>query len=241
MRTRAVTASKSQRPGKVRAILASGLVLGIGAAFTLAAWTDNEWVYGGAGSDDKNPGTKTYAMEQNTVVPPDVAIWTDQGSPKGGRLDFTIKAASLLPGQTVYAPFQLRAKAGSEALTVTLAEARQATNPAFGDANSKALYTALRYKAWVGLEAGKCTADGVKTGDSVKVLVADKDTGASVPLNTLGADAFILPAGDTSSDPGTPVDLCFAMTLPADAPSTLQGKNVVPLWRFTSSVGQLAV
>src|SRR5688500_11731324 len=131
----AVSVSKSRRPGKVRAILASGLVLGVGAAFTLAAWTDNEWVFGGAGPD-KTPGTKTYAMEQNTVAPFAAATWKDEPNANGGRLDFTVNAANLLPGDTVYAPFQLRAKAGSEALTVTLAEAIQATNPAVGDSNS---------------------------------------------------------------------------------------------------------
>lgn len=232
----AVSDSKSKRPGKVRALLASGLVLGVGASFTLAAWTDNEWVFGGAGPDnDKTPGTKIYAMEQNTVVPPAEAKWTDQGSPNGGGLDFTIEASKLLPGKTVYAPFQLRAKAKSETLTVTLAEARQAT-PAVDPSNSTALYEALVYRAWVGLDAANCTAEGIKTGTSVKNLVGS-DTAGSLPLSTLGADAFTLPAG-VSGAAGSPVNLCFAMTLPADAPATLQGKNVVPLWRFTSSVGQ---
>lgn len=233
MRTRAVTASKSQRPGKVRAILASGLVLGVGAAFTLAAWTDNEWVYGGAGPGSDRPGTKNYGMEQNTVVPPGEAVWTDQGSPNGGRLDFTINAASMLPGDTVYAPFQLRAKVKSEALTVALAEARQATDPAVGDANSTDLYEALRYQAWVGLDAADCSALGDKTGEEVDVLV-----GANSELTALGLTTFILPAG-SATEAGTPVNLCFAMTLPAGTSDPdLQGKNVIPLWRFTTSVGQ---
>lgn len=228
--------SKVQRSGKVRALLASGLVLGVGATFTLAAWTDNEWVYGGAGPDDKTPGTKIYAMEQNTVAPFAPATWTDEPNANGGRLDFTIKAASMLPGDTVYAPFQLRAKAKSEALTVTLAEARQATTPAVGDANSTALYSALRYRAWVGLDSANCNAAGNKTGTLVKDLVGSDALG-SVPLSTLGTDSFTLPAG-SSGAAGTPVNLCFAMTLPAGASETLQGKNVVPLWRFSTSVGQ---
>lgn len=225
-------ASKFQRSGKVRALLASGLVLGVGATFTLAAWTDNEWVYGGAGPDDKTPGTKIYAMEQNTVVPPAAAKWTDEPEANGGRLDFTIEASALLPGKTVYAPFQLRAKAGSAALTVSLAEARQA-DPAVEPTNSTALYEALVYRAWVGLDATKCNAAGDKTGTSVDVLVA-----ADSSLDTPGAISFNLPAGGTSTAAGSPVNLCFAMTLPADAPATLQGKNVVPLWRFTGSAVQ---
>lgn len=228
----AVEMSKSAgRRGKIRALLASGLVLGVGATFTLAAWTDNEWVFGGAGPGSDTPGTKIYAMEQNTVAPFAEASWTDEPEANGGRLDFTIKAANLLPGDTVYAPFQLRAKAGSEALTVSLAEAVQATNPAPGDDNSTALYNALRYRAWIGLDAADCSAAGDKTAGTE--LVA-----ANSPLTTLGADPFALAAG-ASGAAGEPENLCFAMTLPAGTTDTsLQGKNVVPLWRFTSVTGK---
>ena len=230
MPARAVSVSKSKRPGKVRALLASGLVLGVGAAFTLAAWTDNEWVFGGAGPG-QTPGTKTYAMQQNTAAGFPEADWVDEPNANGGRLDFSIDAASLLPGDTVYAAFQLRAKAGSEELTATLAEAIQATNPAVGDSNSTALYAALRYRAWTGLDAANCTEDGDKTAGTV--LVAENSA-----LNTTSNVPLELAAGATPAAAGKPVDLCFAMTLPSDAPATLQGKNVVPLWRFTSSVGQ---
>jgi predicted ribosomally synthesized peptide with SipW-like signal peptide len=234
MPARAVSVSQSKRPGKVRALLASGLVLGVGAAFTLAAWTDNEWVFGGAGPGNDTPGTKTYAMEQNTLAPFAEASWTNEPEANGGGLDFTIAAASMLPGDTVYAPFQLRAQAGSEALTVTLAEARQAS-PVVEPTNSTALYSALVYRAWVGVNAANCTPSGIKPA-STDLVGSDVD--GSQPLNTLGARSFNLPAGVSSTAAGAPVNLCFAMTLPADAPATLQGKNMVPLWRFTSSVGQ---
>lgn len=224
------TTFDSRRRDKVRALLAGGLVLGIGAAYTLAAWTDNEWVFGGAGPDDNNPGTKVYAMEQNTVAPFAPGTWTDEPEANGGYLDFTVQAASLLPGDTVYAPFQLRAKAGSEALTVSLAEARQATVPAVGDANSTALYDALTVQAWVNVGADDCSDGGDQTGGEVLVAAASS-------LDTVGAAPFDLLAGAAGAA-GAPVDLCFALTLPAGTSDvTLQGKNVVPLWRFTSVVG----
>jgi predicted ribosomally synthesized peptide with SipW-like signal peptide len=223
------TAFSTRRKDKVRALLAGGLVLGVGAAFTLAAWTDNEWVFGGAGPDDENPGTKTYAMEQNTVAPFAEGTWTDEPDANGGYLDFTVQAASLLPGDTVYAPFQLRAKAGSEALTVSLAEARQAL-PLHVDTNSAALYGALTVQAWVNVGAANCSDAGDMTAGTV--LVA-----ADSSLNTAGADPFDLPAGAAGAA-GDPVNLCFALTLPAGTSDvTLQGKNVIPLWRFTSVVG----
>lgn len=224
------TAFSSRRKDKVRALLAGGLVLGIGAAFTLAAWTDNEWVFGGAGPDDDNPGTKIYAMEQNTVAPFASGTWTDEPEANGGYLDFTVEAASLLPGDTVYAPFQLRTKAGSEALTVSLAEARQAALPVVSDANSTELYEALTVQAWVNVGATNCNDGGDKTGGAV--LVA-----ADSALDTAGAASFGLPAG-VAGAAGAPVSLCFALTLPAGTSDvTLQGKNVIPLWRFTSTVG----
>ncbi|HJV99264.1 MAG TPA: SipW-dependent-type signal peptide-containing protein [Arthrobacter sp.] len=224
------TVRDSRRRDKVRALLAGGLVLGIGAASTLAAWTDNEWVFGGAGPDDSNPGTKIYAMEQNTVAPFAAGTWTDEPDANGGYLDFTVQAASLLPGDTVYAPFQLRAKAGSEALTVSLAEARQASVPAVGNANSTALYEALTVQAWVNVGATDCSNGGDQTGGQVLMAAASG-------LDTVGAASFGLPAGSGGAA-GAPVDLCFALTLPAGTSDTaLQGKNVVPLWRFTSIVG----
>lgn len=224
------TSFNSRRRDKVRALLAGGLVLGIGAAYTLAAWTDNEWVFGGAGPGNDNPGTKIYAMEQNTVAPFADEDWTDEPAANGGYLDFTVEATDLLPGDTVYAPFQLRAKVNSEALTVSLAEARQATVPAVGDANSTALYNALEVQAWVNVGAGDCSAAGDKTGGTVLIP-------ASSELDTVGVAPFNLAAATTATA-GAPEDLCFALTLPAGTTDvTLQGKNVIPLWRFTSIVG----
>ncbi|WP_307030383.1 hypothetical protein [Arthrobacter globiformis] len=225
----AALSTSAGRPGKVRALLASGLVLGVGAAFTLAAWTDNEWVFGGAGPND-TPGTKTYAMEQNTLAPFAEESWTHKPNPNGGGLDFTVSAASMLPGDTVYAPFQLRAKAGSETLTAKLTDALQATDPAIGNANSTALYNALVYRAWTGLDAANCSAGGDKSAGTVLV-------GPNKPLSQTSNVPLTLPAGDAGKA-GAPVNLCFAMTLPAGIDDTsLQGKNVVPLWKFTSSVG----
>jgi predicted ribosomally synthesized peptide with SipW-like signal peptide len=231
MRARTNSVSKSQRPGKVRAILASGLVLGVGAAFTLAAWTDDEWVFGGAGPDGDTPGTKTYNIQQNTVAPFAEATWTHKDSPNGGALDFTMQAADLLPGETVYAPFQLRAKAGSGKLVATLAEARQATaDPVIGPTNSTELYEALVYRAWIGLNPANCSSSGDKTAGTVLVE-------ANEPLSQTSDVPITLAAG-VSGAAGAPVNLCFAMTLPADASETLQGKNVVPLWRFTGVASQ---
>ncbi|MFJ3958196.1 SipW-dependent-type signal peptide-containing protein [Arthrobacter sp. NPDC090010] len=222
--------TRSFRSRKVRAILAGGLVLGVGAVFTLAAWTDNEWVFGQNDNGTGGPGTAVYHMEQNTWTgTAGAAAWSDQGAKNGGALTFTVNADKLLPGSTVYAPMQLRSAAGSQALTATLAEGVQAT-PVVDPTNNSALYGALTYSLKSGVTKAQCNAAGFAGGGTV--LVA-----AGQPLTATSATPISLPAGADSSTAGTGVDLCFALTLPTTADSSLQGKATTPLWRFTSTVG----
>ncbi|MGX5716015.1 SipW-dependent-type signal peptide-containing protein [Arthrobacter sp. MAHUQ-56] len=228
--------TRSEKATKVRALLAGGLVLGIGAAFTLAAWTDNEWVFGQS-ENGGGPGTKTYQMQQNTWSGGSGAeLWSDQGTAPGGALTFSVDADNLVPGSTVYAPMQLRANAGSEALVASLTEAGQLT-PVDAVSNSSLLYEALRYEAKQGVPRSSCNATGFATananGASNIIPVGSTLGTISVPGNSTN---ITLPKGDTVSN-GTAVDICFALTLPTDAPVTLQGKKTVPLWKFSSTVG----
>jgi predicted ribosomally synthesized peptide with SipW-like signal peptide len=219
---------RSAKATKVRAILASGLVLGIGAAFTLAAWTDNEWVFGQS-DNGGGPGTKTYHLQQNTWTGAGgTASWSDQDTPPGGALTFSVDADDLVPGSTVYAPMQLRAAAGSEALVASLTEALQST-PTDPVTNSSVLYGALRYEAKQGVDKASCNAAGFG-GAGSNIIPAGS------PLATISGVGITLPPGDNVTD-GAPADICFALTLPSSAASSLQGLKTVPLWKFTSSVG----
>lgn len=88
---------KRMRSRKTRAILAAGLVLGLGAAVTLAAWNDSEFA----------TGTFT-AGTFNLVGSTDGATFTDHASADAAAtLGFTVPTASLSPGDVVYAPFAL--------------------------------------------------------------------------------------------------------------------------------------
>ena len=53
---------------KVMAVAAAGLVLGVGASVTLAAWTDTEWVFGGNGAGGPGVGTSTFEVQQSTLT-----------------------------------------------------------------------------------------------------------------------------------------------------------------------------
>lgn len=227
------TATKVNSWTKGRSILAGGLVLGLGAAATLAAWTDNEWVFGGSGKGDGTepgtPGTGIYQMEQNTWTGTAGApVWVDEPDANGGALTFILEPGKMIPGKTVYAPLQLRAAVGSEALDVSLAEGIQSALNQGAD-NSKALYDALRYGVYKGVDKAACENGDVSGGT---VVVAQGSV-----LTAISTTTFPLAAGIANAA-GVPENLCFALTLPSTAPATLQGLNTVPVWRFTSSVGQ---
>lgn len=228
------TTINASRWTRGRALLAGGLVLGLGAAATLAAWTDNEWVFGGSGdgkgTEPRTPGTGIYRMQQNTWTgTAGAANWTDQPDANGGALTFTLEPEKMVPGKTVHSPMQLRAVAGSEPLDVSLAEGIQSALNR-GTDNSTALYDALRYAVYRGVDKAACEAGSVSGG---VVVVAENSV-----LTATSATTFPLAAGADANTPGTPENLCFALTLPSTAPADLQGLNTVPVWRFTSSVGQ---
>lgn len=237
------TKFKSQTTStKVRALLAGGLVLGVGAAFTLAAWTDNEWVFGAAGDGPgtpPNPGTGTYQMQQNTWSGGAGAeAWSDQPDSNGGALTFSSGASDLTPGKTVYAPMQLRTVVGSNAMTVTLAEGIQAAAPVSTITNSTELYGALKYQANSGVPKANCNAAGMLTGTNL-VPAGSPLLGkpASAVTIALPKGAKVLPE-DPLPAAGAAVDICFAITLPAGiTDDTLQGKNTIPVWRFTGITG----
>ena len=96
---RGETAAETRRGWtKARAILAGGLVLGVGAAITLAAWTDNEWATGVFGSGN-------FGIEGST----DGTAFSDHPSEaEAADLAFTVGAENLAPDDVVYAPFAVQ-------------------------------------------------------------------------------------------------------------------------------------
>lgn len=84
---------QSTRSRKLKAVLASGAVLGIGAAVTLAAWTDNE-----AATASFSSGV--FLLESTT----DGDSWTSNEEPVALSFD----ASDLTPDDSVAALFGLR-------------------------------------------------------------------------------------------------------------------------------------
>lgn len=86
-----------------RAVLAGGVVLGVGAAVTLAVWNDSEFATG-------TFSTGTFNLEGST----DGTTFADHAtSDDAAGLSFTVTPTDLAPGDVVYAPFAVRLAAGT--------------------------------------------------------------------------------------------------------------------------------
>ncbi|MCU4296303.1 hypothetical protein D3I60_04265 [Brevibacterium permense] len=172
------------RSRKFKAILAGGIVLGVGAAVTLAAWTDDEWAEGvfGAGS---------FNVQGST----DGTTFADHESSDGAAaLTFDLDGGdNMSPGDTVAAPFVLRLDGP------TNYDAAVSLESAAGGGDNAA---ALTYAIVQVDSVGDCSASA--TGTSVVPAGTALDS-------TTGAADFNLTAGaDTAT--GDPVTLCFQVT-----------------------------
>lgn len=230
---------------KTMAILAAGLVLGLGATMTLAVWNDSEWVFGGADLDGDGTidgpgvGISTFEVQQNTSFPYDDTAWTDAELAPGGALDFTLDALSLTPGDVVYAPVSLTTTDGSVAAAdISLAGAVAATLPAGAapavDAGGL-LFAALDLRVVVATTADTdvpAVCDAALFGPTATYVVG-ANVGATPALNTAGN----LTTGVTTlaGDGANKVDYCFEISLPAGSPDTLQGRSVAPAWQFIAN------
>lgn len=95
--TTSLRADRNRR--KARAILAGGVVLGIGAIMTLAAWNDSVWAEG-------EFATEAWNVQGSVDGGTTWAEYASSGD--AGQLQFTLGNLSMVPGDTVYAPFALR-------------------------------------------------------------------------------------------------------------------------------------
>ncbi|WP_324014091.1 SipW-dependent-type signal peptide-containing protein [Microbacterium sp. JZ37] len=172
------------RRRKVFAVLAGGLVLGVGAAVTLAAWNDSEFATGtfGAGA---------FNLEGSTTSATDG--YADHETAPGAALAFTLPLAeNLSPTDVVYAPFWVRLDDTTTSDATLVADTVAATG-----ANA----ANLSYEVYAIAADATCSA-ATATG----TLVA---SGATLNALTAGADVT-LTAGDAA--PGAPVQLCFEVT-----------------------------
>ncbi|RIJ70128.1 hypothetical protein D1871_19975 [Nakamurella silvestris] len=170
------------RKGRIRALLAGGLVLGLGTAITLAAWNDSEFATGTFASGKFNlEGSQTNGTD-----------FADHPTAPGAALVFAVNPANLAPGDIVYAPFAVRLAVGT-------------TNDALVSLTTSAttgVLTGLTY------EIVQPTAWGCTLGTAGDELVPAGTAITSTPAAT----SFAVTKGATATDPGVTVNLCFKVT-----------------------------
>lgn len=172
--------TSSDRRRMAAAILAGGVVLGIGTAVTLAVWNDSELATGtfSSGQFDLQGSTDGTAFSSSPDAP-------------GKTLTFALDADMLSPGDVVYAPFAVQLSTDSDyAADVTLA-----------NAVGGAIGTDLTYSVYdVGTFGATCSEATPPAGTA---LVADRAATATgtVPAFDLTAAAtpvnlcFVVTAG----------------------------------------------
>ncbi|RAX49462.1 hypothetical protein DQ353_09270 [Arthrobacter sp. AQ5-05] len=91
--------AQQEKKRKVRAVLAGGLVLGVGAVLTMAAWNSSEFATGSF-------ATGAFVLEGKT--PGEVSFGHHASEGDAASLDFSLDASNIGPGDTVSAGFAIR-------------------------------------------------------------------------------------------------------------------------------------
>lgn len=209
-------AAKNQnRRKKARAIMASGLVLGVGAAVTLAAWSDTVWGEGTFGTqgtsfniDGSFDGGSTWAP----YVSPEAV--DGKGGP--GSMAFAQKADSLIPNKPVYQLVGLQETDGNLGADIVL----KRTN---ADKSPLAPHVTVAVA-----DLGKTTAKTPPACDATTNFAVSKKA-------TIGQTAPEVMA-TTDIDAGGYRWVCFSATLANGAPLEVGEKLSDPIrWEFTAT------
>lgn len=207
--TTTLSTQRSVRSRKLRAVLAGGLVLGVGAAVTLAAWNDSEFATGVFGSG-------TFNLEGSTTSATDGYL-DHESSGAAAELEFSVPVDNLSPGDVVAAPLWVRL----DAATTTAATLDLVSLVGTDDAGTNS--AELSYDV-VAL-AADATCDATATGTSLgsgDTLTSNPDiAGETVPLAIGAAGA-----------PGEATQLCFVVTAGAGLD---EGGSTTAVWQLTAT------
>lgn len=194
------------RRKKVRAVMASGLVLGVGAAVTLAAWSDSVWgegSFGSAGSDFNIQGYFSATEGWDEFISPDEA----------GTMEFGPASEALVPGVPVFQLVGLHEEKGDLGADITITQTALTTNP-------------LTSQVAV-------TVADLGTSEAVPTSCSPTGTGMSFDsAGTLAAPAVL----DTRVDKGGYQWLCIRAELNSDAGLDAAGvASQSALWHFDAT------
>lgn len=161
---------RRRRSRRIRALLAGGLVFGVGASVTLASWTDSQYT-----------GAEFTAGTFGIVGSTNGTDFTDHASPgSAATLSFVVAPTSMKPGDTTYALYSVKASGSVDGVVQLVAGAPGGTG----------LATHLRYG--VRTVAGT-TCNAVTFGASPSVVVPDDSV-----LTVSGSGTSAVTAGGPS-------------------------------------------
>jgi predicted ribosomally synthesized peptide with SipW-like signal peptide len=190
----------------VRTLLAGGLVLGAGAAVTVAAWTAQDSTVSGF--------VATRFGTESTVN--GGATWSDNSTTPA---TLSLSTAALMPGDATAASFGIHATGGSVSGTESL-------QTSSGVAGASA--PSLQYRVYRA-SSSACSATSTPAAGSDWIV---GDSAGWVALSsTVPANGTPLAAGGAGA-PGAPLWFCFQVRLSTDAPNSVQASSAQATWRF---------
>lgn len=181
---------------RLRAVLAGGLVLGVGATVTLAAWTDQDYASG-----------KFTAGTFSIIGSTDGSSFAEHPSEPGATLSFGVNAGKMSPGTTVFALYSV--KTGSDSVAGYV-------QPKPNASNTSGLGTYLQYGIAM-ISGTACDASTFAAGTPVS------DSSARVALAASGAAQInycirvALPANAPNSAQGTSLTARWTFDATTDA------------------------
>jgi predicted ribosomally synthesized peptide with SipW-like signal peptide len=189
---------------RLRAALAGGLVLGVGAAVTLASWTDSE--------SSKGSFTASVFATQSSA---NGTTFVANPATPGATLTFS--AAGMAPGVDNYAFLDVRTTASTTVggtVTLTSATAAGLLAPGLG-------YRVVR------IPVSTTCAAAAFTG-SPTFVAGDATTYLAVTI------VPVSPVASTIAAAGGSTRLCVDLRILTTAPSSLQGTSAAVTWQFTA-------
>ncbi|TPW76817.1 SipW-dependent-type signal peptide-containing protein [Schumannella sp. 10F1B-5-1] len=197
---------------RVRAAIAGGLALGLGAGFTLAAWNDAEMARG--------TFTASYFGTQSSV---NGGAFADSATAPG--VTVALSATGFVPGVPSYTNVRIRTIAQSVTGTASLGGA---TMSGTGGATLGA-WTQYRV---VRLDTA-ATCDATAFAGTPNWVVGSAST---APTLTTGQNSGVVNplAAAAGATPGTATAFCFQVYLAENAPTTTQTLSGSATWTFTT-------
>lgn len=198
------------RNRRIKAVLASGLVFGIGSAATVAAWTDTEEA---SGSFEAGTFNLELAVDGS---------WSNTS-------EMNFDAAGMYPGSKVYAPVFVRTTPGTTMDGELSVSSAGATGGETGIAGSLE-YRAVTESIAPGQEgpfSDGCTASAFE--GSLPFIFGS--TASHEPLLTGGDGDGPQDLSAASADVRA---YCFEVTLPTDTSSAAQGTSASNIWTFNA-------